>query len=159
MIRDGELPSGETCAVSGEPTKDIAILCIECERVRVRGDRLDLSERMFLAAMFRVVLLGVIGTLVSSIIAPFRKSTRVSAPRENGRQVVVQAPVYVRSALHARLKKRSQVYLKRLLGQTPIYACLLREYPEASVFFAKSVPDGHRSQEKVPMARTTLTFD
>jgi hypothetical protein len=141
MVRSGALPSGEICAVSGRLTQDIAVLCIECERVRVRGEQLDPSERMFLATMLRLVFLGLIGSLLSCIIMPFRKSTRAAAPpQERGRQVVVQAPLYVCSSLHARLKRRGQRYLKELLGLIPIYATLLKEYPEATVLFARSIP-------------------
>ena len=142
MIRSGELPSGEICDVSGQFTKDIAIFCVECERVRVRGERWDATgERMFFAAMFRLFFLGLIGALVSHIIVPFRRSNRESnAPQEHGHQVVVQVPLYVCSPSHVRLKRRSQRYLKRLLSQIPIYATLLKEYPEATVSFVKSVP-------------------
>ncbi len=145
MVRAGELPSGEICAISGQPTKDVAVLCIECERVRVRGERFDASERMFFRTMFRLVFLGLIGTLLSCIIFPFRRSTRKSdAPEERGNQLVVRAPLYVCCRLHGQLKRGSQRYLKRLLGQTPTYATLLKEYPEATVLFAKSVPHARR---------------
>ena len=68
--------AGKSARISGQPTKDVAVLCIECERVRVRGERFDASERMFFRTMFRLVFLGLIGTLLSCIIFPFRRSTR-----------------------------------------------------------------------------------
>ena len=39
MIRDGQLPAGDCCAVSGFPTKDVMLFDVQCETSYVKGER------------------------------------------------------------------------------------------------------------------------
>ena len=122
MIRNGELPWGDTCALSGRPTKDAFVLQIECERVWTRGSGLDSADRAFIGFLF----FGWIGLFVGW--------GKAEKPRhESGRETVIEVLLRVCSEFHDKLQRRRQRYLKSLLRQVPVYATLLDEYPGAVV--------------------------
>jgi hypothetical protein len=119
LIRTGELPYGDTCALSGWPTNDVYELLVECERPWAKqvGKSLPLPWE---------VLLGLF-----SPISIWRREVRTEI---HGRQTVIRVPLRVRQEHHAWLSRmRSQRKLRRLLGTVPIYAQLLHEYPDAYI--------------------------
>jgi hypothetical protein len=119
LIRTGQLPYGDTCALSGWPTKDIFELLVECERPwvkRVGGTALPLQ---------------ILVALISPILLFWRGEVRAET---HGRETMIRVPLRVRQEHHGRLRRtRSQRKLRRLLRTVPIYARLLDEYPEAYI--------------------------
>lgn len=115
MLRRGELPTGDRCAVSGDPTEDVVDLYVEAERTyRARDNR----------------IYAWLGVLVSPILlfGLFQK------PRPDvGRETIVPTPLRVAAAYHPRVRRSGQKALKRWLRSVPIYARLLEEYPRARV--------------------------
>jgi hypothetical protein len=115
MLRRGELPTGDRCAVSGDPTGDVADLYVEAERTYRDTDN------PFYAWL---------GVLVSPILllGLFQK------PRPDvGRETIVPTPLRVAAAYHPRVRRSGQKALKRWLRSVPIYGRLLEEYPQARV--------------------------
>ena len=115
MLRRGELPAGDRCAVSGEPTDDLIELHVEAERIHPGGD-----DRAY----------AWLGVLVSPILllGLFRQ------PRPDvGRETVVPTPLRVAAAHHPKVRSSGQRALKRWLRAVPVYARLLEEYPRAKV--------------------------
>jgi hypothetical protein len=113
MLRRGELPAGESCAVNGDATQDVLQLYVEAERTCRAGD-----NRVY----------AWLGILVSPILllGLFNK------PRPDvGRQTVVPTPLRVAAAHHFRVQHSSLRALKRWLRGVPIYSKLLDEYPRA----------------------------
>ncbi len=122
MIRDGELPSGNVCPVSGRPADRVVHLRVECEQSWVRG-----GDPMDSGAGFAFMLLfGWIGLMLAS---------RASRPREElGRDTAVTVPLGVASEARSKvMRMRRQKALKALLRSTPIYAELLDQFPDAHV--------------------------
>ena len=127
MIRDGELPCGDLCTLSGRRTKDTFVLRVECERVWTRGSQSDCMDRAFFGFLF----FGWLGAIIG-----WGKEER--RPQELGRKTTIEVPLRVCSEFHGRLaRKRRQRYLKNLLRQVPVYAALLDEYPQAVVLPVK----------------------
>jgi hypothetical protein len=115
MLRRGELPSGTRCAISGVETKDVLELVVEAERVHSGSDRLTYA---WLGAFISPILL----------LGLFQK------PRpEVGRETVVDTPLRVAAAYHARVRRAGQRALKKWLRREPVYAQLLDAYPAARV--------------------------
>ncbi len=125
MIRDGELPHGDTCAVSGLPTSDTYRLYVQCESRWIRGPG----------------KLRYLFTILAILFSPFRiiggllgKSLLDEERRELGRDRGVYTPLLVRKEYHEQLRRtRSQSKLRRLLRTVPIYADLLDEFPGARI--------------------------
>jgi hypothetical protein len=115
MLRRGELPAGDRCAVSGEPTGDFIELYVEAERMHPGGD-----NRVYY----------VLGLLVSPIL--LLGLLRPSRP-DVGRETIVPTPLRVASAYHPKVRKAGQRALRRWLRSVPAYARLLDEYPRARV--------------------------
>jgi hypothetical protein len=115
MLDRGELPAGDRCAISGEPTADVADLYVEAERMYSRGD-----NRVY----------AWLGVLVSPILL----LGLFQEPRPDvGRETVVRTPLRIASAYHPKVRRSGQRALKRWLRGVPIYARLLEEYPRARV--------------------------
>jgi hypothetical protein len=115
MLRRGELPIGDRCAVSGDPTADVVDLCVEAERTYRDRDSRFYAWLGFLVSP--ILLLGL-----------FQK------PRPDvGRETIVPTPLRVAAAYHPRVRRSGQKALKRWLRSVPIYATLLEEYPQATV--------------------------
>jgi hypothetical protein len=115
MLRRGELPTGGSCAVGGDPTEDVLDLYVEAERIYPAGDR-------FVYAWLGVLLSPIL------LLGLFQK------PRPDvGRETIVPTPLRVAAAYHPRGRRSGQKALKRWLRSVPIYAKLLEEYPRARV--------------------------
>jgi len=125
MIRRGDLPWGDLCAVSGTPTDDVIDLYVEAERIYRARDR-------------RAVY-GWLGVLVSPIFLAglFEKPGPLV-----GRETTVCTPLRVAAIHQPVVRRSSQRALKRWLRSVPIYAKLLEEYPRARVGFEKSEQRG-----------------
>jgi hypothetical protein len=118
MLRAGELPAGDRCAVSGEPTSDLIDLYVEAERVSQVGSSLGQA--------------ALVAVLCSPILA---LTMTLKPPRDVGRSTFVRVPLRVAARYHERVLKSSQRALKRWLRSVPAYAQLLNEYPRAQVVF------------------------
>ena len=119
MIGSGELPWGDRCAVSGEPTSDAIDLYVEAERVFQGGSNTAL-----------IALLAVVcSPLLALILA--------QKPRQDvGRTTIVHTPLRVAARNQRRvLRWSSQRAIKRWLRSVPVYAELLNDYPRAQVVF------------------------
>jgi hypothetical protein len=115
MFNERELPWGNVCEISGEPTRDVLHICVQVERIYRPQDH---------------TILALLGVLVSPILllGLFQKQRP-----EVGRETVVHTPLRVSRQYHASLEGASQRRLLRLLRQVPIYAKLLDEYPRSRV--------------------------
>jgi hypothetical protein len=118
MIRDGDLPDGDSCAISGMPTEDIAELWVQCESTYStesnRGGLLALIISMFMP----------LGRALISI---------ESEGEVRGRDRGVTVLLRVRQESQRNLRNASQRKLKKLLRKVPVYAKLLKEYDGAEV--------------------------
>lgn len=122
MIQSGDLPSGDICPYSRRPANCTIYVHVQCERLSVRGgDSLDIRD-----AIAYVLLFGWIGVLIA-----YRKSQ----PREElGRDTSIELPLRISSDVGSKvLAIRGQKKLKMLLRETPIYAELLQDFPDAEV--------------------------
>jgi hypothetical protein len=118
MVASGELPAGNHCAVSGEPTADAIDLFVEAERVSQVGTSPGMAAAVAL--------------LCSPLIAI---AMMLKAPKDVGRETFVATPLRVSGIHHQRVLRSSQRQLKRWLRSVPVYAQLLKEYPRARVVF------------------------
>lgn len=122
MIQSGELPNGDICPYSGRPANSTIYFHVQCERSWVRGgDSWDTGK-----VIAYVLLFGWIGALIAS---------KKSQPMEEiGRDTFLELPLRMSSDVASSVMRiRRQKKLKMLLRQTPIYARLLDESPEADV--------------------------
>ncbi len=125
MIRDGELPPGDTCAVSGLPTSDSYELYVQCESKWIKGP----GTGRYLFVIFTIVFLPfwIIWVLLGKALLDEER-------RELGRDRSVYTPLRVRQEHHQQLHSmRSQSKLRKLLRDVPIYAKLLDEFPRAKI--------------------------
>jgi len=122
MIRDGRLPSGDICPYSGRPAHETMIFRVHCESPWAKGP----GGGETLATIALGLCFGFIGSLIAS---------RDSGPEEIvGRETTIDLPVRISPEARPELERlRSQKRIKAVLSQTPIYAQLLREFPEATV--------------------------
>ena len=136
MLRDGALPWGEACAVSGRPTQDLIQLVVQCERLYFVGDQ------------FRSRL------LVLALLGPWALLASVAGKRPNethGRDTVVKVPLRVHRDFHGGLNRRvSQRKLRRLLRTVPVYARLLEEYPPGNDPRGRGVRRGQNLRDVGP---------
>jgi hypothetical protein len=116
MVTSGELPPGNRCAVSGEPTDDVLDLFVEAEQVSQIGTNIAAA--------------ALVAVLCSPIIA---LAMTVKPPRDVGRDTLVLTPLRIAAKYHGRVLRSSQRKLKRWLKTVPVYAQLLAEYPNARV--------------------------
>jgi hypothetical protein len=119
MVGSGELPWGDRCAVSGEPTSDAIDLYVEAERVFHGG------SNTALIALFAVACSPLLALVIAQKSRP-----------DVGRTTVVNTPLRVAARNQRRvLRWSSQRAIKRWLRSVPVYAQLLKEYPRARVVF------------------------
>lgn len=124
MIRDGEAPGGDVCPYSGRPANDCVLVRVQCERSSVRGGGGDGSGLTILAY-------GVLFGWIDLFIAAREEALPLEVL---GRDTYLEIPLRVSSDVASQIARiRRQRTLKRLLRQTPIYAALLDEYPDAHV--------------------------
>jgi hypothetical protein len=122
MLRTGELPAGERCAVSGDLTRDCVDLYVQAERLYWPRD----------ASRGRWLVLVALALVTSPVVA-FLAGRRDRNRLPQGRETIVPTPLRVSAMHQGRLRWASQRRLKRWLRSVPIYAQLLAEYPRARV--------------------------
>jgi hypothetical protein len=118
MVASGELPAGDRCAVSGEPTSEAIDLFVEAEQVSQIGT----------SSGFAALLAAIFSPLVAAVMM-------LQPPRDVGRDTTVLTPLRVSAKRHKRVLRSGQRALKRWLRTVPVYAQLLKEYPRARVVF------------------------
>ncbi|WP_197528737.1 hypothetical protein [Aeoliella mucimassa] len=122
MIQSGELPNGEICPYSHRPANCTVYFHVQCERSWVRGGDNDTSATDILF----ILVIGWIGLLFSA----FRSRPR----EEHGRETSIELPLRVSGNASAKIVSlRQQKKLNKLLREVPIYAELLKEFPDAKV--------------------------
>jgi hypothetical protein len=121
MLQRGELPWGNTCQWSGQPTADVLPAYVQCERAYFKGGGRD---KLFVAAV------------ISPLLALFMKDE--SQGRIEGRNTYVATPLRVAKKFHDALARRPrQRRLRKLLRSVPAYARLLDYYPRARIFIGE----------------------
>lgn len=122
MIDEGTLPAGRVCAISGDPTSDSYELYVQCESPSIKGTITGHSVADFFL-MF-----------VLPSVQLHYWTTMDEERREVGYDRGVTVPLRVCRQCHDQLRRmRSQWRLRRLLETVPIYAQLLREFPDARI--------------------------
>jgi hypothetical protein len=122
MLDEGQLPWGETCALSGLPTTNRIEIYVECEKLHFRADDEEVG-------WWAVVI--AIGGWWSVFL---RSSTGLQRSYEpQGRETRVATPLRVTREQEAAVTRMSQRRLRRLLRQVPIYDKLLQDYPAAKI--------------------------
>jgi hypothetical protein len=126
MLAEGTLPWGETCAVSGRPTRDVMRLEVQCERLQLPQDPVKF-----------VLLLGMcLGPWATLILFQGQRD------QAHGRETVVTIPLRVCREYHRGLERWwSKRKLRRLLRTVPVYARLLDEYPRAAIAVDETLLD------------------
>ncbi|MEM7315212.1 MAG: hypothetical protein AAF497_18880 [Planctomycetota bacterium] len=119
MYGNGDLPANSACPFSNRPVDSTIELLVHCERPWIRGGEADPGIRAFARLLF-----GFVGGLITS-----RK------PREeHGRDTHLTLPIAISSEANRLASTcRNQRKWKRILRETPIYAKLLDEYPDATI--------------------------
>jgi hypothetical protein len=121
MVQSGELPAGQTCAVSRRPTDDV----LEFEILVPRFFRnREASDRRVL------FLFGVWGALYLLLFG------RTCMEEEGA--LKIRVPVRIARLQHGKVRGMRQGRLRRILRTVPVYARLLEENPHVRI----SVPDG-----------------
>jgi hypothetical protein len=116
MVASGELPAGDRCVVSAEPTEDVFEFYVEAERVAQVGTSVAQAA------------------LVSFLCSPVLAIAMTLKPiRDVGRSTIVLTPLRVCAKHQPRVLKSSQRALKRWLRTVPVYAQLLKDYPRARI--------------------------
>ena len=125
MIREGELPPGDTCVISGLETSGFYNLYVHCETTWVRGG--GVKRHFFVIATILFLPFWLLWALLGWALLDDKR-------QELGRDRGVYAPLRVRPEHYRRLSRiRSQKELRKLLRTVPIYATLLDEYPKATI--------------------------
>lgn len=121
MVHQGSLPTGETCPYSGEPANETVVFRVQCEApwLGVRGP--TFLQRFLLSLIF--------GGFWRLFLALNSEDTT-----ECGRDTSVDVPLLISGNYRGKvIQLRNQSKLKAMLSKTPIYAKLLKEFPEATV--------------------------
>lgn len=125
MIRDGELPFGDTCAISGLPTSDSCNLYVRCESMWTKGP--GFFRHLFIIITCVALPCTIVWALLGWALLEERHE-------EVGRDRSVCVPLRVRQEHQRRLRRtRNQAKLRKMLRTVPIYAQLLDEYPQAKI--------------------------
>lgn len=125
MLRDGDLPEGDLCVLSGLPTREVYYLYVHCEKKWVKGP----SRWTYVFVIFSILFLPFwwVWLLMG-------KSILDEERRELGRDRNVQTPLRVHPAYHHQMRRiRSQAKLRALLRTVPVYAKLLDEFAKAKI--------------------------
>jgi hypothetical protein len=132
MIRDDQLPSGDTCAICCAPTRDFYDLYVQCESKWIRGP--GIGRYLFAAFSILVLPFWILWYLLAHALLD---EERVESGRERG----VSVPLRVCNSHHSQLRRtRSQRRLRKLLRPVPIYMQLLEEFPCAKITPEPPVP-------------------
>lgn len=129
MIRDGELPWGDTCAISGLQTSDSYKICVQYEFTWAKGPR----NKSYLYLFFILLLLPI--WFIWLFVLLIYKAVSEEESKILGHEKEVWIPLRVRKEYHDRFgRTRSQHKLRRWLRTVPVYDQLFREYPKAKIF-------------------------
>ncbi len=112
MIKRGELPAGDVCAFSGEPTQDVLDLLVTVPR--------GILDRGGIAIQVMVAM------LVSPLFLLLSRRYDTVHSEESERKICT--PLRISAGSQAKVRGASQRKLKRLLRSVPIYAKLLEQY-------------------------------
>jgi hypothetical protein len=127
MLRDGDLPTGDLCVLSGTPTREVYNLYVQCETKWIKG-------RSISPYVLVVVAFAVLAPFVWLLSALAGKDLLGSEEREVGRDRGVLTPLRVHPDFRDKLRRiRSQAKLRALLCTVPVYAKLLKEFPKAKI--------------------------
>ncbi|MEZ6088508.1 MAG: hypothetical protein R3C05_10875 [Pirellulaceae bacterium] len=125
MIREGELPFGDTCVISGLPTADSYDVYVQCESKWIKGPG---------PLRYLFVILTILFMPFWMIWAVIGRALVNEEPQELGRDRGIYIPLRARQEHHQRLRRtRSQSKLRKWLREVPIYAQLLDEFPDARI--------------------------
>lgn len=124
MIRDGELPEGQLCVISGVPTTDSLDLYVQCESTWIKGP--GQGRYVLVVLMILFLPFWIIWFLVGKALLDEER-------RELGHNRGVSVPLRVSQQCHEQLRRSSQSHIKKLLRTVPVYAQLLNEFPKARV--------------------------
>ena len=125
MISTGDLPTGQVCALSGDPTSDCYELFVQCESSWMKGPG---------SGHFAAVILLFLLMPFWFVWMAIGKSMLDEERREVGHNRGVTIPLRICNRCHEKLRRtRSQWKLRRLLRTVPIYAQLLQEFPYARI--------------------------
>jgi hypothetical protein len=127
MIREGTLPWGDCCAVSGVPTDNVMLFDVLCEQSYVKGS----------ASRKWGTVLIVLGFFVCWPIAIFMwligRDLHKTQVERVGHDVVMTIPVKVRMDSQTSVARYSQSRLRKMLSSIPIYERLFNEYSGARI--------------------------
>jgi len=125
LIREGELPFGDTCALCGTPTTGVVEVCVVCERPWYRPP----SALPFWVAILFMMLCFLPALLLWLLVQMLPLQSRIL-----GRDTVVRIPLRVCGNQKCSLRRaRDQRKLREVLSTVPIYEQLLEEYPRAYI--------------------------
>ncbi len=120
MIRSGELPRDEICAISQRPTTDVL-------EIDVHLPRLFKTEKEAMPGP-ALLLGGLLGVLVLSMA----RRSKYAEEEES----IIRVPLRVGAEYQSKVRVMSPRRLKKLLRRVPIYAKLLDENPDARIEIA-----------------------
>jgi hypothetical protein len=127
MIREGTLPWGNCCAVSGMPTDDVMLFEVHCEQSYVKGS----GSKQWGAAL---IVMGFFACWPVAIFMWLIGRDLYKAQVERvGRDVVITIPLRLSLESQSSVGHFSQSRLKTILSGVPIYERLFQEYPDARV--------------------------
>jgi hypothetical protein len=132
MIERGELPEGEVCALSGEPTQDVLHIWIVVPKAFEQRERF---ATFLLWSVWAPLFSGAVAASIASFFSGlFARTVPVEQPiHEHHSARTVFAPLRVASRHHSSVRSMSQRRLISLLRTEPIYARLLDENPIVQV--------------------------
>jgi hypothetical protein len=124
MIRDGALPWGQCCAVTGMPTDDVMWFDVQCERSYLKSER-----------RWGITL------IIVSLLLPFGLFLRLLGitmlnedPERRGHDISIAIPLRVRKDSQSSLRNwAGQRRLRKLLCGVPIYQQLFQEHKSARI--------------------------
>ena len=126
MIQEGKLPQENArnmCPVSDRGTDAVAFVNIQCER---NITPMDTSGLKVAALLF-------LGHTITSLLTLARDRVNEGEQRYRG----ITVPVRISSTAEKKFARLRSSQLKEILCETPIYAQLLAEYPDAMLTFVK----------------------
>lgn len=121
MIKSGQLPVGDRCPVTAELADAVVFVHIRCD-----PNKANLGEASLVAGLF-LAIGGWLGILLFAVGLMTKKDQRERVRTETELTV----PLRVSSAAITKISRMRNYRLKSILRQTPIYAKLLSEFPEA----------------------------
>lgn len=132
LVQSGELPAGDTCAVSKKPTDDV----IEIE---ILVPMLGKGNEGISKTGLITLLFGIYGLIYVALFAFYTALFGRPQFQEEGTTTVL-APIRVAQRYHGKVRRMSQARLKRLLRTVPVYARLLDENPYSRITIVDTSP-------------------